>query len=93
MPTEHDRRFGEFVGGYDLSSVTGVKAPSQQDPTNPDYYRDGGIETADFIAAKGLDFFEGNAVKYVTRWRQKGGVEDLRKARWYINKLIEMNDA
>jgi len=81
MTTEWKRRFGEF------------EAPMQQgDPTNPDYYRDGGIETADFIAAKGLDFFEGNAVKYVTRWRQKGGVEDLRKARWYINKLIELHD-
>jgi hypothetical protein len=34
-------------------------------------------------------------VKYVTRWRQKGGVEDLRKARHYLDKLIELetNDA
>jgi hypothetical protein len=66
--------------------------PMADDPTNPDYYRQGGIETADFIAAKRLDFFEGNAVKYLTRWRQKGGVEDLKKARWYINKLVELHD-
>jgi hypothetical protein len=48
------------------------------------------IQPWDYIAANGLDFFEGNIVKYVTRWRQKGGVEDLRKARHYLDKLIEM---
>lgn len=48
------------------------------------------IQPWDYIAANGLDFFEGNVVKYVTRWRQKGGVEDLRKARHYLDKLIEM---
>lgn len=53
------------------------------------------IQPWDYIAANKLDFFEGNIVKYVTRWRQKGGVEDLRKARHYLDKLIEMeaNDA
>jgi hypothetical protein len=53
------------------------------------------IQPWDYIAANGLDFFEGNIVKYVTRWRQKGGVEDLRKARHYLDKLIELetNDA
>ena len=34
-------------------------------------------------------FLTGNIVKYVSRWRQKGGVEDLRKAKHYIEKLIE----
>jgi hypothetical protein len=48
------------------------------------------IQPWDYIAANGLDFFEGNIVKYVTRWRQKGGVEDLRKARHYLDKLIEL---
>lgn len=48
------------------------------------------IQPWDYIAANGLDFFEGNVVKYVTRWRQKGGVEDLRKARHYLDKLIEL---
>lgn len=48
------------------------------------------IQPWDYIAANGLDFFEGNVVKYITRWRQKGGVEDLRKARHYLDKLIEI---
>ena len=38
-----------------------------------------------------MSFVEGNIVKYVTRWKYKDGVDDLKKARWYINKLI--NDA
>ncbi|CAB4141674.1 SaV-like [uncultured Caudovirales phage] len=49
------------------------------------------IQPWDFIAANKLDYFEGNIIKYVSRWRVKGGVEDLRKARHYLDKLIEMN--
>lgn len=45
----------------------------------------------DYIAANNLGYFEGNVVKYVSRWRDKGGVEDLRKAAHYLQKLIEIN--
>jgi hypothetical protein len=44
----------------------------------------------DYIAANNLGYFEGNVVKYVSRWRDKGGIEDLRKARHYLDKLIEL---
>jgi hypothetical protein len=54
------------------------------------HYKTQAIEPWDYVAANGLGFFEGNVVKYVTRWRDKGGVEDLRKARHYIDKLIEL---
>jgi len=43
----------------------------------------------DYAYSQGLDFFEGNIVKYVTRWRRKNGVEDLYKAKEYLDKLIE----
>lgn len=59
------------------------------DPINPTHYTSGGIETYDYIVAKGLDYTEGNIIKYVSRWRLKGGVEDLRKALWYLERLIE----
>jgi Protein of unknwon function (DUF3310) len=55
-----------------------------------DHYRLKEIQPWDYIAANGLGYFEGNVVKYVSRWREKGGVEDLRKARHYIDKLIEL---
>lgn len=57
-----------------------------------DHYRNMKITPWDFIVANGLDFFEGNIVKYVTRWRRKGGAEDLKKARHYLDKLIEISE-
>jgi hypothetical protein len=55
------------------------------------HYKDKTIQPWDYIAANQLGYFEGNIVKYVSRWKDKGGVDDLRKARHYLDKLIEMN--
>lgn len=57
--------------------------------THPEHYAQQGIEPIDYIEANKLNFSEGNVVKYVTRHRKKNGKEDLLKARWYINRLIE----
>ncbi|MFN8995231.1 MAG: DUF3310 domain-containing protein [Pseudomonadota bacterium] len=46
------------------------------------------IQPAEYIIKNGIGFCEGNVIKYVSRWRDKGGVEDLRKARHYIDMLI-----
>lgn len=43
----------------------------------------------DFVLATGMGYLEGNATKYVARWRKKGGIADLRKALHYLNKLDE----
>lgn len=48
------------------------------------------IQPWDFIAANELDFFQGSIIKYITRWRDKGGVEDLEKARHFLDKYIEV---
>jgi hypothetical protein len=64
----------------------GLKLISKIDPT---YYRYGKIEVADFIWDKKLNYFEGNAIKYIVRHRMKNGKEDLLKAIWYISRLIE----
>lgn len=53
------------------------------------HYKQFQYETWDVIRDWGLGYFDGNAVKYLSRWRHKGGVDDLRKARHYIDKLIE----
>ena len=55
-----------------------------------DHYKDKAIQVWDFIAANKLDYFQGNIVKYVCRHPDKGGLEDLKKARHYIDKIIEM---
>lgn len=62
---------------------------------HPPHYTRGGVECIDALASataglEGLDAVcTANAIKYLWRWKQKNGVEDLRKAQWYINKLIE----
>jgi len=50
------------------------------------------IQPIEYIEANGLDFCEGNVVKYVTRYKDKGGVSDLKKAEYYIKRLIESYD-
>lgn len=54
------------------------------------HYKTKAIQPWDYIAANELGYFDGNIVKYVSRWRDKGGVEDLRKAKHYLEKLIEL---
>lgn len=58
-----------------------------------DHYKLHKIQPWDYIASNGLGYFEGNVVKYVSRWRDKGGVADLEKARHYLDKLIELESA
>lgn len=58
-----------------------------------EHYRNKSIQPWDYIAANGLGFFEGNIVRYVSRWKEKDGVRDLQKARHYIDKLIELSTA
>lgn len=56
---------------------------------HPAHYASGGIEAIDVIEAFGLGFHLGNVVKYVLRADRKGAqVEDLRKARWYLEREI-----
>jgi hypothetical protein len=55
-----------------------------------DHYASKQVQPWDYIIANNLGYLEGNIVKYVSRWREKGGVDDLRKARHYIDKLIEV---
>ena len=55
------------------------------------HYKDKAIQPWDFIASNKLGYLEGNIIKYVSRWQDKGGIEDLRKARHYLDKLIEVN--
>jgi hypothetical protein len=55
-----------------------------------DHYRVGKIQPWDVIEDWGLNYFEGNVVKYLMRWRRKNGLEDLEKAAHYLTKVIEM---
>ena len=61
---------------------------------SPEHYTFGGIEVIEYLAAKltpeeFAGFCRGNVLKYVSRAPHKGGLEDLQKARWYLERLIE----
>ena len=58
---------------------------------SPDHYTQGDIEVIDYILDQKFNYLEGNVIKYVSRYRNKGGIEDLRKAKWYLEKLIDEN--
>lgn len=63
---------------------------------HPEHYMsETGLETIDAIEAftfdlKGIEAVDtGNIVKYISRWKKKNGLQDLEKARWYLNHLID----
>ena len=85
--------------------LSGVKKQAQEQSdhkqtmdmvNHPPHYNKAGVETIDAIQAMTGDGFEfylqGNIMKYLWRYRYKNGVEDLKKAEWYLSKLIEAVD-
>tara|TARA_Y100000004_G_scaffold55348_1_gene61630 strand:+ start:436 stop:651 length:216 start_codon:yes stop_codon:yes gene_type:complete len=55
-----------------------------------DHYKKLKIQTWDYIWANNLGYMEGNIIKYVTRWKDKGNEKDLLKAKHYLDKLLEL---
>lgn len=56
--------------------------------TDPKHYNEYKIQPIEFIMANNIPFCEANAIKYLLRWRTKNGLEDLKKAKQYIDFLI-----
>lgn len=77
-----------------------MNAPIQihSQPTARDYqvggthYRDMAIQPFEYIYANSIGFAEGCIIKYVSRWRSKNGIEDLRKARHFLDLLIDAEE-
>ena len=75
-----------------------LRACTTQVPTKPKaqvggtHYSQLAIEPIQFIETNQLGYHEGNVVKYVSRWRNKNGIEDLNKAKWYIERLITIEE-
>lgn len=57
---------------------------------NGSHYKDMPIQPVEYIHANAMGYLEGNVVKYISRWRKKGGMADLEKARHYIDLLIQL---
>ena len=60
------------------------------DKINPTYYGTG-FDVIDFCQKNNLDFMQGNVIKYVTRYKEKNGKEDLLKAMKYIERMLKEN--
>mgnify|MGYP001260803568 CR=1 FL=1 len=73
-----DRVYGSGYSSANSKQIAGTHYKSKQ------------IQPWDFIAANNLDFFQGNIIKYVVRFRDKNGKQDLEKAKHYLEKLIEI---
>jgi hypothetical protein len=73
-----------------------VEQPTS-DPINPSHYKQGSIECIEAIKAalEGgfTPYLWGNILKYTWRWPSKNGIEDLKKARWYLDRLIQEEEA
>ena len=59
-----------------------------KDNINPNHYKKGNIEVIEYILDQKFNYLEGNIIKYVSRYKHKNGLEDLNKAKWYLERLI-----
>lgn len=69
------------------------KESDNKELESPSYYKEGGIQPIEYMKMKMSQemyegFLLGNVIKYVSRYKGKNGLEDLRKARWYLSQLI-----
>lgn len=90
-----DKSVNEFYTKEVLDAFNEKGVPKALDvQVGGDHYKDQGIQPWEVIEANNLDFWEGNAIKYIMRYKNKNGVEDLKKAKHYIDYLIErgLND-
>ena len=81
----------EIITEYAIVKPSQARALDSQE--GGDHYKSLAIQPAEYMMANNIPFMEGCVIKYVTRWRDKGGVEDLRKARHFLDMLIENEDA
>lgn len=71
------------------NAVASITLFADDKVNSPSHYKVGGIETIDFIEAKGLDYHLGNVIKYISRADHKDDkLENLKKAQWYLNRAV-----
>ncbi|EEO6590802.1 DUF3310 domain-containing protein [Listeria monocytogenes] len=78
------------------SNGVSMKNDNKDNVNNPAHYKAGGIETLDYIKAKVKDYpsyAAGNILKYISRYEHKNGIEDLKKAQFYLNDLINWKES
>ena len=93
-PTMKNEELGnhikKLVENYKIRE--GIVTPANEQQVGGAHYAVKAIQPWDYIIANDLGYLEGNIVKYVSRWKDKGGIEDLKKAQHYLQKLIEVTE-
>ena len=94
MSEQHQERRREIDVTHVCSSAKEIlfdeRTPNALDvQVGGQHYKGMAIQPFEYIHANRIGFAEGCAIKYLSRWRAKGGVEDLKKARHFIDLLIE----
>lgn len=81
-------RSGKYINSLDTGNNLDTSADVETDSvTKPNYY--GKLDVLKFCLENNIPFCEGNIIKYVVRYTKKNGIEDLRKAQEYLNRLID----
>ena len=76
----------------ELENYQYLEGDALKEQVGGDHYSKLAIQPVTYINANGLSYLQGNVIKYVTRYKDKNGVEDLEKAKHYIDLLIELED-
>ena len=97
-----DPRYGQRCGALRTDSIheqlqddtkVNEKISAFDSQVGGSHYKVMAIQPTEYIVKNGLNFVEGNIIKYVTRYKIKGGLEDLKKAQHYLSILIELEES
>lgn len=80
----------QIFEGKGVRGPTKLEKPANERQVGGDHYKTEGLQHWDIVHMFGLDYFQGQITKYLFRWRKKNGLEDLEKARHYLDKYIEL---
>jgi hypothetical protein len=90
MHTAEIREYLKSMYTYVRSKIV----PANDTQVGGDHYaKFGALQHWDFVAHFNLDYFQGQITKYVIRWKDKGGISDLKKAYHFLAKYIELQEA
>ena len=74
-------------------TIVAVKDAVNDKQIGGSHYKRLVIQPWDYVLANGIGYCEGSAIKYLSRWKDKGGIQDLYKAKHFIDKLIEHEES
>ena len=82
-----------YLNGKEVTEEEVMGKKNQDNVNNPSHYNQSGIECIEAIKASlgdgYQDYCKGNVMKYLWRYKHKNGLEDLKKAQWYLNSMVE----